>query len=306
MTQTACLIRRRVLLLVLLPLGILLNGCLTFQVSEENFIRPTPGLSKSVVTDSLGASYSLRHMRIPVDDATLQAALIRHSEATRTVLYFGGNRFRMCNDGLETARALTAPGHVNLLLVNHRGYGKSTGVPTLTRLKDDALAVHGYVTDTLGTAPENLVVHGMSLGSILAGHVAAQRKTAGLVLESSATTVEEWARSAIPWYGRPFVRLDVADHLQGEGNRHTVQHLDEPLLLLVGADDQQTKPVLSRRLYEAAALPERKKELYVLDGSGHGDVIQHAQFARIYEQFLARAASSARIPSSPDTVMNSQ
>ncbi|WP_181149263.1 prolyl oligopeptidase family serine peptidase [Salinibacter sp. 10B] len=250
-----------------------------------------PGLSKTAVTDSLGTAYSLQYHRIPVDDAELQAAYIQHRDAMRTVLYFGGNGFRLCEHGLEITQALTAPIDVNLLLVDHRGYGKSTGMPTIERLKEDALAVYEYAIDTLETPPESLVVHGMSLGSFLAGHVADHRSTAGVVLESSVTTVEEWADSVVPWYYKPFVRIEIEGNLQGVGNKYTVRDLDEPLLLLVGSDDRQTKPMLSRKIYKESTLPEERKELHVLKGARHGTVIQHPRFARIYEQFLIRSAT---------------
>ena len=54
---------------------------------------------------------------------------LKRDDARATVLYFGGNGFRT---GLHARRVFDAYAGqpVDLVLVDHRGYGASTGTPT--------------------------------------------------------------------------------------------------------------------------------------------------------------------------------
>jgi len=96
-----------------------------------------------------------------------------------------------------------------------------------------------------------------------------------------------------PTWMRPFVRMRLAETLQGQGNLENVRHLDEPLLVLVGSEDRATPPQLSRALYQAATLPPERKRLAILDGAGHNDLERHPRFREAYESFLSLAAAEA-------------
>lgn len=181
----------------------------------------------------------------------------------------------------------------SLMVADYRGYGMSEGAPTLALLLSDALVVFDSLAALPGIDGRRVVVHGHSLGSFLAGHVAANRPAGGVVLQSSVTTAEEWTRSLPPWWMRPFVRMRPAESLKGQGNIDNVRHLDEPLLVLVGSEDRVTKPGLSRALYDAATLPPELKRLVILDGAGHNDLDQHERFREAYESFLSLVAGTA-------------
>jgi fermentation-respiration switch protein FrsA (DUF1100 family) len=279
-------------LLVLVALALLVGGCRTVSVSEANLIHPRqldrlpPGAAAAAVAEAL-PGYTLEEHTVTADDGVrLYAALLRRPGATLTVLYFGGNEFRAGEAGLAVAEVL-APLGVNVMLVDHRGYGWSEGTPTLARMKADAVEAFDYLAVLPGVDVAGIVVHGQSLGSFLAGHVAARRQVGGLVLESTVTTARDWVRSRIPPHYRPLVRVRIDPSLRDEGSTPVVAHLDEPLLILVGSDDAQTPPALSRRLYGQAALPEPMKRLVVLEGAGHNDVPLHPGFRDAYAAFLA-------------------
>ena len=139
-------------------------------------------------------------------------------------------------------------------------------------MKADALAVFDHAAVLTGGDPAEWCCR-QSLGSFMAGHVAAERKTAAVVLESSATTAQAWGEAGVPGALRGVVRVRVAETLREEGNLAKVKRLDEPLLLLVGARDGTTPPRLSRDLYAAAPEPKR---LHVSPGAGHNDVMEQA------------------------------
>jgi hypothetical protein len=176
---------------------------------------------------------------------------------------------------------------VNVVLVDYRGYGGSgTGPVSAEALLDDGLLVFDHIAGLPGLDPSQIVVHGHSMGSLVAGHVAANRAAAGVVLESSATTTEDFVRTQIPWYGRPFVRVDIAPGLRRQGNLQQMERIEEPLLLLVGSRDRETPPRFSRALHAASSLPSSCKQLIVVEGATHSDVLEQPAAISAYRTFL--------------------
>jgi hypothetical protein len=271
----------------LLPLLPLLAGC-TADVRESDLIRPIRGGALSAQALAAAApAYGLAEHRIPgAEGGRLYAVHLRQPGARATILYFGGNGYTIDRHGAWTA-SLFAPLGVDLVIVDHRGYGLSEGRPGIAVMEGDALTAYDYLRGLLG-GQSNIVVHGHSMGSFLAGHVAAQRPTAGVVLESSATTTEQWVAAGTPGAAKLFIRkVDIADSLRGRGNLANMARIDEPLLLLVGAKDATTPPRLSQGLYAASPLPPGRKTLATVARAGHADVMTKPDAIRAYRAFLA-------------------
>lgn len=97
-----------------------------------------------------------------------------------TLLYFHGNG-ELVSDYLPAmAEALLAL-DVELVLVEYRGYGLSTGTPSLCAMLDDGVEV----MRALALDPRRTVAFGRSVGSIYAIHTVSRLpRMAGLVIES--------------------------------------------------------------------------------------------------------------------------
>lgn len=272
-----------------LPLTLLaLLAACTAEVRESDLLRPLRGGALTAQAVAAAApAYTLTEHRIPTPDgATLYAVHLRQPGARATILYFGGNGYTIGRYGAWTA-SVFAPLGVDLILVDHRGYGQSEGRPNVAALETDALAAFDHARRLAGPAAR-IVVHGHSLGSFFAGHVAANRAAAGVVLESSATTTEDWVKAGTPAAARLFIRkVEIDANLRGRGNLAAVPLIEEPLLLLVGAKDGTTPPSLSQGLHAASPLPAGRKTLKVVAGAGHADVMTKAEAIAAYRAFLA-------------------
>ena len=260
------------------------------QVSESQFIRPVPG--GTLTAEVLGAaapSYTLtRHNIDAAGGATLHAVYLRQPSAKATVIYFGGNGYTIERFGALTA-AFFAPLGVNLMIVDHRGYGLSRGTPTAAAIEADGLAVFDYLSGLPSVDPARIVLHGQSLGSFTAGNVAVNRPAAGVVLESSVTTTEDWVEAQTA--GMP-VKVKIDEALKGRGNLSKMTAIEEPLLLLVGSVDKTTPARFSEALYKASPLPTEQKLLKIVDGAGHNDVLTKPEAATTYAEFLRRILRS--------------
>jgi len=271
-----------------LATAIVVAGCQTVTLSDDGIFRPQPGAALTAEQlGPTGADYQLEPQTLTTSDGVrLEGVLLRRAGAERTVLYFGPNMSTVERSVPQIASAL-APLNVNVVMFDYRGYGASApGTITVPRLMTDAEEVFDRVTGLPGIRPETTVVHGLSLGSFMAGHVAARRRTAGLVLEGSATSAEEFASAQIPWFAKPVIRLHISPGLQGQGNLQYMDDLDEPLLVIVGERDTVTRPVFSKRLFEASTLPPSRKRLSIVPRATHADTMTHAEAVAAYRDFL--------------------
>lgn len=273
--------------------ALMLAGCVA-EVRESDLIRPLRG--GGLTAEALAAAapaFTLAEHRIPMPDgASLYAVHLRQPGARATILYFGGNGYTIGRYGAWTA-GVFAPLGVDLIIVDHRGYGLSEGSPSAAALQTDALAAFDEARRLVGR-DTRIVVHGHSLGSFSAGHVAANRRTDGVVLESSATTTEEWVQAGTPGAAKPFIRkVEIADNLRGRGNLEAMPRIEEPVLILVGAKDGTTPPRLAEGLYRASPLPEGRKTLQVVPGAGHTDAMTKPAAIAAYRGFLSRLGGPA-------------
>lgn len=267
-----------------------LSAC-TWHVREDNVVIPraTAAADLTALRAQL-PRYRIEEARIATaDGAQLYSLRFLRDDAVATVLYFGGNGYTVAKWAGRTAKSYERT-PVNFVLVDHRGYGASTGTASLDALMADAVSVY----DGLRKDPElnalPLVVHGHSLGSFMAGRVAAERALDGLILESSVTSSEAWAehlRSRQKWWARAVVRRVAPEgSLAGKGNRDVAAALDEPVLFVVGENDDTTPPKFARELFETAPQPVGRKRLLMVPGANHLNASDSQQFRDALTAFV--------------------
>jgi uncharacterized protein len=264
---------------------VLLSGCVP-RVSEKALIRPTLGEKLSVGTSADG-SWAVNSLDLPCEDSvTLYAAQFSRPDAKALVLYFGGNGYTISkfHQGILDVYA-SHP--VDFLIVDHRGYGGSTGVASLDALMKDAVQTYNFARAMSQYKGKPIIVHGQSLGSFLAGEVAQNRTLDALVLESSATTAEDWVQGFVD--NSMLVRRGVVESsLKGSGDLDVMRTLDEPALIVVGKNDKTTRSEMSSQLYAAAKVDETRKELLIGSDAGHRDAANGKQYIEAFARLLAK------------------
>ncbi len=169
---------------------------------------------------------------------------------------------------------------LSVFLFDYRGFGQSQGTPSETGLYQDGLAAYAHLVTARKVSPTRLVVFGRSLGSTVAGHLAAQHEAAGLILESSFPSIEHMARThyfGLPAHWLIRAKFDLA---------MSVRRVKIPVLVIHGDRDRVVPIRLGREVYENASAP---KDFYPIPGAGHNDVTTvggRAYFQRIMK-FIA-------------------
>lgn len=163
-----------------------------------------------------------------------------------------------------------------LAVVDYRGYGQSSGTPTLRSMIQDVRPCFDAFAAEAGDRP--IVVMGRSLGGICAAFLSAERLpgVVGFIFESAASDLLGVVRRR----GVPEVLLSAQDRATFDPILRA-QRCQLPALVLHGAQDELIHPDEARSLY--AALGSARKELVWVDGRGHNDLsLSPAYWAAIH------------------------
>jgi alpha-beta hydrolase superfamily lysophospholipase len=160
------------------------------------------------------------------------------------LLYFHGNA-ELIDDQRQLARLWQALG-VSVLLCEHAGYGRSGGVSSVEQDIANAVAWHDRLSLRPDVRAGSILTHGFSFGGALAAQVAARRPVAGVILESTFSSLPSMARRMGVWIYLGGEALDTAKILR---------ELDPavPVLIAHGTSDAVIPVAEGRRL--AAARP---------------------------------------------------
>jgi fermentation-respiration switch protein FrsA (DUF1100 family) len=214
------------------------------------------------------------------DDVRIHAFYLPAAGASRALLFLHGNAGN-ASHRLPNAAELIRLG-IHVLLLDYRGYGLSEGRPSEEGVYADARAGLAHLVARRGIPENRIVVFGRSLGGAVGVDLARDRDLAGVILESTWTSLADVARSMV---GPP---LAILGRGRFESERK-IAGIRAPLLFFHGDRDEIIDFELGRRLFEAAPEP---KEFETIRGAGHNDttlVGGPPYFARI-GRFLDHAA----------------
>jgi hypothetical protein len=224
---------------------------------------------------------------VPYDDFTiatedgekLNVWWVPASKPRGAVLLFHGNAGNISHR-IDYAFMFRALGY-STLLVDYRGYGKSTGKPSEEGTYKDADAAWRWLTQTRAIPEERIVLFGESLGGGVASWLAARHKPRALVLASTFTSTVDLAEQI---YGFLPVRL-ISRY-----RYNTLERLGEvqsPVLVIHSPQDDLIPFSHGQRLYEAAREPKAFLELR--GGHNDGFVFMRPEWTRALGEFLDRA-----------------
>ena len=158
---------------------------------------------------------------------------------------------------------------INLVVADYRGYGASTGTPTLTDLVNDAHVVFKHVREELSgrSLRKDLWVMGRSLGSIAALELASQhqQKMKGLIIESGFPSVV-----------RIMFRLGMPAQVMGREEidqecLERIKNVFVPTLIIHGDQDDLVPLENAKAIYQH--LGAREKKLLVIPSATHNDIM---------------------------------
>lgn len=187
------------------------------------------------------------------------------------ILFFHGNGETVSD--YDTIGPLYTKAGMNFLATDYRGYGQSTGTPTVSAMMQDSHLILDQVKKWLAAAEHTgpLFIMGRSLGSAAALELAANHAEdiTGLIIESGfATTLP-----LLMTLGIDTARLGITEE-DGFRNVRKIATVNKPTLIIHGQYDEII-PVNTAAILQAQS-PARSKELQIVPGASHNSIIASA------------------------------
>ncbi len=208
-------------------------------------------------------------MLIPVENGIVVGSRF-HRAADKTapaILFFHGNG-EIVADYDDIAGLFTEAG-LHFYPVEYRGYGRSTGMPTITSMMRDSHVIFAHTLDWLEkngfTGP--LIVMGRSLGSASALELAAhyRDRIGGLIIESGFA----YTGPLLQLMGVNLQMLGLTEE-QGFRNIDKIAAYGGPTLVIHAEYDQIIPYSDGQALYERS--PAAIKKLLKIPGANHNDI----------------------------------
>ncbi len=199
-----------------------------------------------------------------------------HREGSRlATLFLHGNAGNITHRAPRIQEIVAAGSSV--LMLDYRGYGKSSGRPSEQGLYRDSEAGFIYLLGK-GYRAEQIILHGESLGTAVAIDQASRRPCAALILEAPFTSASDVAGTVVPYLGPLLVR--------SYNSLPKIRWIRAPKFFMQGDRDEVIPLRLGQQLFAAAQEP---KTFWIVPGAGHNDILETAgaEYRRRLREFYA-------------------
>jgi fermentation-respiration switch protein FrsA (DUF1100 family) len=195
------------------------------------------------------------------------------------VIFFHGNAGNM-GHRMDYLRMFHNLG-LATLIIDYRGYGRSSGTPSEDGTYLDAATAWRHATEVLGFAANRIVLYGESLGGGVAAQLAVANRPGALILASTFTSVPDMGADLYPLLPIRLlanIRYDTLTRLP---------QIACPVLVIHSRNDDIIPFAHGRRLFEAARQPKRFLEIE--GGHNEGFVFGKEHWIKQLEGFLRQA-----------------
>jgi uncharacterized protein len=196
------------------------------------------------------------------DGVKIHGWWVQREGSRLATLFLHGNAGNITNRA-PRIQEITAAGS-SVLMLDYRGYGKSSGRPSEQGLYRDSEAGFIYLLGK-GYRPDQIIVHGESLGTAVAIDLASRRPCAALILEAPFTSASDVAGTVIPYIGPLLVR--------SFNSLPKIRWIRVPKLFMHGDRDEVIPLRLGQKLFAAA---QGSKTFWLIPGAGHNDILETA------------------------------
>lgn len=266
-----------------------LLGC-TAHIRENSFIAQDKDVTNYQALDlknwqSLFVNHTLQEIDLvsQADEVELKGILLDSPHSQEVIFYIPGNGMKVTNGGIEALKRL-AKLDKDIVIFDRRGLGASSGKATIANLIDDSVEEFQFIKNNLKA--KSIIVHGYSLGSFVAAQLAKNQPVDALVLQGTATNVDDWIDKKTPWYTKPFLTVEIDEAFKTVDNKVVVSEFyTGPLLIIGGENDEQVPVKLSTSLFNASK--SFNKKLMIVANADHGSMLDAPAEIAIYKQFLS-------------------
>ena len=200
------------------------------------------------------------------DGAVLNGLHFKNSDPKGVILYFHGNAGDLSRWG-EIALYFVEKQY-DVVIMDYRTYGKSTGKLSPEALFDDAQLFYNYTLEQYDES--RMTLYGRSLGTGIATHLAATNSPKQLVLETPFYSLLDVAKSMFPI-------LPVSLFLKYTfPSFEYMQYVSCPITIFHGTSDSVVPYESGNKLYDA--IPHERKTFFTVDQGEHNNLVSFPQY----------------------------
>lgn len=194
------------------------------------------------------------------DGARLNAIHFKIEKPKGLLLYFHGNAGDLSRWGQIGSSFVDL--QYDVLIMDYRSYGKSTGKLSEDALYEDAQLFYEYALNTYDE--KEITVYGRSLGASIATHVASNNNPAKLILETPFYSLLDVAQDRFPF-------LPIKQVLKYKMTSFKyIQNTKAPIRIFHGTTDNVVSYESGKKLFDA--IPNTDKKMYTIENGNHNNL----------------------------------
>ena len=208
------------------------------------------------------------------DGAHLNGLHFKAENSKGLILYFHGNAGDLQRWGNITQFFVDL--NYSVIVMDYRGYGKSTGKRSMESLYADSNLWYEYAKKFY--QENEITLYGRSLGTAFSTYVASSHQPKNLVLESPFYSIEEVAKSRFP-----FLPIESLLHYKFP----TYQYINKvhcPITIIHGTADIVVEFEQGEQLFNSIET-DQKTFISIPDG-GHNDLVSFEEYIGAIENVL--------------------
>jgi fermentation-respiration switch protein FrsA (DUF1100 family) len=172
---------------------------------------------------------------------------------------------------------------LSVFIIDYRGYGKSSGRPSEQGTYLDAEAAWEYLLNEKGLKSDEIIVFGRSLGGAVATWLANRHTPAGLIIESSFTSIADIGK-----YYYPYLPTSLLARIK-YASIERIAHNKSPLLVIHSIDDEIIPYQHGKALFAQAATESPQVNKMFMDirgGHNEGFLLTGEKYSNGIDHFI--------------------
>ncbi|QNJ98656.1 alpha/beta hydrolase [Constantimarinum furrinae] len=208
------------------------------------------------------------------DGARLNGLHLKVEDPKGMIVYYHGNAGDLQRWGEICSFFLQF--HYDVLVMDYRTYGKSTGKLTEKNLYSDAQLFYDKAKEDF--SEENIVIYGRSLGASIATKIASENEPSQLILETPFYSLTDLVKDK-------FKILPVSKLLKYRFPSSTfIKSVSCPVTILHGTADGVVPYESGLKLFNS--ISNKPRTLVTIEGGGHNDLINFDTYSTAIQNAL--------------------
>ena len=208
------------------------------------------------------------------DGAKLNGLHFQQKDPKGLILYFHGNAGNLQRWG-ELTEFFVKKSY-DVIVMDYRGYGKSTGIRTMEALYSDAELWYDFAKEQY--SEDEIIVYGRSIGTAMATYASSKNDPVKVILESPFYSLEELARNRFPIL--PVVSLL---HYPFPSYKY-INDISCPITIYHGDNDEVIDFGYGKKLFDS--IEKEEKEFILIPGGGHNDLVMFQEYTETIDTEL--------------------